>query len=46
VGQDFILLAGFQPALLLLSSAPRTAPMKSAQQLAKLPHLKPLAEKP
>jgi hypothetical protein len=38
MGQDWILPAGFQPAFLWLSSAPRRAPMKSALQLAKLPH--------
>jgi hypothetical protein len=38
VGQDCILLAGFQPAFSGLSSAPQRAPMKSALQLAKLPH--------
>jgi hypothetical protein len=38
MGQDCILQAGFSTGLLVLSSPFRRAPMKSALQLAKLPH--------
>jgi hypothetical protein len=38
VGQDCILLAGFQPAFLRLSSAPLSAPMKAAlHKLSRIP---------